>query len=156
MLDIKTHHLSISVHMPVYVSSGPRAGGFKWKHNSSTGASVSLGKGPRIQTWQNIAELPYVERFMHHFWGNMLFPRCVIFEGVAGTGPPPKQSKTGLAHNSGWWWTAELSFRQRNSQAIPLILRGGRTDLVRHQTTSNNSKVLVDCSYVTSVLLVYC
>jgi hypothetical protein len=34
--------------------------------------------------------IPYVERFMHHFGGNMLVPQCVICEGDVRTGPPPK------------------------------------------------------------------
>jgi hypothetical protein len=33
---------------------------------------------------------PYVERFMHHFGGNVIVPQCVIFEGIVRTGPPPK------------------------------------------------------------------
>jgi hypothetical protein len=34
--------------------------------------------------------VPYVERFMHHFGGNILVPQCAIFEGIVRTGPPPK------------------------------------------------------------------
>jgi hypothetical protein len=34
--------------------------------------------------------LPYVERFMHHVWGNIIVPQCIICESTARTGTPPK------------------------------------------------------------------
>jgi hypothetical protein len=40
------------------------------------------------------AGVPYVERFMHYFRGNILIPQCVIVEGTVRTGPPhPSKSK---------------------------------------------------------------
>jgi hypothetical protein len=67
------------------------------------GFRTQLGTEVPIRPWSpELKYAPYVERFMHQFWGNILVPQCVIFEGTVRTGPPPKQVKTCLAHNSGW------------------------------------------------------
>jgi hypothetical protein len=31
-----------------------------------------------------------IKKLMHHFWGNILVPQCVIFNGTGGTGPQSK------------------------------------------------------------------
>jgi hypothetical protein len=34
-----------------------------------------------------VTVIPYVERFMHHFGGNVLVPQCVILQGGVRTRP---------------------------------------------------------------------
>jgi hypothetical protein len=63
--------------------------------------SHKISKETQVST--SIApQLPYVERCMHHFGGNILVPQCASFEGTVSTGPPPKKVKTCFSHISGW------------------------------------------------------
>jgi hypothetical protein len=74
----------------------------------------------------------YAERFMHHFWGNILVPQCVVFEGTVRTGPQPSQnsfgSKLGLM----------MSYRALVKTVQFPINSAGLEEVVEPRTTPND------------------
>ena len=68
-------------------------------HDGGDGKGMGGRHGGYAKSWADMGEykevgvggkVPYVERFMHHCWGNILVPQCVIVEGTVRTRPQPK------------------------------------------------------------------